>query len=456
MESTTSGRTRRLALPPLSRRALLRAAGAGVALPWLDAMVPVFGRAARAAAAAPPQRMVAIHLPLGMLPFYFFPGKSPPSQSPAQAPPPAAATASVSSPYLDLLDDLKGQFTAFSGLSHPGVGGGHAAGSSFLSAAPGTGQGTFRNSESLDQFAASKIGLDTRFPSLVLGVQRNPVPESVLAVSISRAGVPIPAELSPKRLYRSLFVAGTPEEQAATMRRIEAGDSVLDLVGDRAKALDRSLPAADRARLEQYLASVREVERRLTRSIAWEKTPKPAVAYAEPADLADSNLLIEKSRLMFDLMKLALQTDSARVISLYVSTFSTIAHVPGVKSDTHSLSHHGNEPEKIAQLRKVEEAQLNAFAGFLRSLREMSETDGTLLDHTQVLYGSCLGNANAHLNNNLPILFAGGGYRHAGHLAFDEKKNEPLANLYVSMLQRLGIEADSFATSTGSLRGLDT
>jgi len=442
---------------PLSRRAMLQAAGAGISLPLLDAMLPTFGRAARAAATASPKRMVAVHIPLGMMPRYFFPGKleeHAKSGQPAAAPAdggPAAAT----SPYLDLLRELSGHFTAFNGLSHPGVGGGHAAGMSFLSGATGPGRGTFRNSESLDQFAAGKIGLDTRFPSLVLGVQKNPVAESVLTVSISRAGVGIPAELSPKRLYRSLFVAGTPDEQSATLRRIAAGDSVLDLVAARAKSLDRGIPAADRARLDQYFTSVREVERRLARSLAWEKTAKPKVEYAEPNDPADFTYVIEKSRLMFDLMRLALQTDSTRVITLYVSTFSTIAHVPGVKTDTHGLSHHGNEPEKIAQLQKVESAQMQALAGFLRSLRDVQESDGSLLDHTQVLYGSCLGNAASHLNHNLPIILAGGGYRHAGYLAYDEKKNEPLANLFVSMIQRLGIESDSFATSTGSLRGLE-
>jgi hypothetical protein len=441
----------------ITRRSILRAGGAGIALPWLDAMVPVFGRAARAAAAAPPQRMVAIHLPLGMLPRFFFPGQSDEAEKPGRSPQPATAgtTPAASSPYLDLLGDLTGRYTAFAGLSHPGVGGGHAAVSSFLSAAAGTGRGTFRNAESLDQFAASKIGLETRFPSLVLGVQKNTIADSGLAISISRSGVGIPATLSPKLLYRSLFVDGTPEEQAASLRRIEAGDSVLDLVGDRAKALDRSIAAADRARLDQYFTSVREVERRLARSLAWEKTPKPTVDYPEPNDVPDYNHVIEKSKLMFALMRLALQTDSTRVITLYVSTFSTIAHVPGVKYDTHHLSHHGNEPAKIAQLKNVEEAQMRAFAGFLQALGETREADGTLLDHTQVLYGSCLGNANSHLNNNLPIVLAGGGHRHPGYLAFDEKKNEPLANLFLSMLQRLGIETDSFATSTGSLRGLD-
>jgi hypothetical protein len=444
----------------LSRRTVLRAAGAGVALPFLDAMLPAVGRAAVASA---PRRMVAIHIPLGMMPRFFFPGKfADPGKAEAVATPlqpprvsSGNAAPASSSRYLDLLRDLSGEFTAFNGLSHPGVGGGHAAGVSFLSGATGPGLGTFRNSESLDQFVAGKVGVDTRFPSLVLGVQKSAIAESVMTVSISRSGVGIPAELSPRRLYRSLFVAGTPDEQAATMRRIAAGDSVLDLVGARARALDRAIPAADRARLDQYLTSVREVERRLARSLDWEKTPKPQVDAREPADLSDHTFVIEKSKLMFDLMRLALQTDSTRAITLYVSTFSTIAHVPGVKTDTHHLSHHGNEPEKLAQLQKVEEAQMLAFAAFLRSLRDVKEGDGTLLDHTQVLYGSCLGNAAVHSNSNLPIILAGGGYRHRGYLAFDEKRNEPLANLFVSMLQRLGIEADAFASSTGSLRGLD-
>jgi len=152
--------------------------------------------------------------------------------------------------------------------------------------------------------------------------------------------------------------------------------------------------------------------------------------------------------------RLALQTDSTRVITLSLSTFSVVPHVPGVKNETHGLTHHGNEPEKIAQLEKLERAQMEAFAVFLASLRGSAEPGGTLLDHTQVLYGSCLGNAKPHSNENLPIILAGGGYRHPGHLAFDEKRNEPLANLFVTILQRLGLEADSFASSTGSLRGL--
>jgi hypothetical protein len=157
---------------------------------------------------------------------------------------------------------------------------------------------------------------------------------------------------------------------------------------------------------------------------------------------------------MFDLIRLALQTDSTRVVTLSLSTFSVVPHVPGVKSETHSLTHHGNEPDKIAELRKIEEAQMKAFADLLQTFRNVTETGGTLLDHTQVLYGSCLGNANSHSNQNLPLILAGGGFKHGQHLSFNAQSNTPLSNLFVSMLQGLGIEGDKFSSSTGSLSGL--
>ena len=431
----------------LSRRMLLRSAGAGIGLPLLDAMLPGLGRAARAEAAAAHQRLVAIHVPLGMMPQFFFPEKNSPEKEKT-----GTASSGPSSPYLDLLAEHRGQFTVFSGMSHPEVDGNHHAGRCFLTGAPHPGQPTFRNSLSVDQLAAETIGLDTRFPFLPLSVGSENYTNSL---SVSRSGVSIQPEASPKRLYRSLFVTGTPEEKAATMRRIEAGGSVLDLVLDKAGRLERSVAPEDRSRLDQYFSSVRELESRLARSIDWENRPKPVVAYAEPDDIADATRVIEKSKLMYDLVRLALETDSTRVITLTLSTFSVVPHVPGVKNETHGLTHHGNEPEKIAELKKIEEAQMRAFGEFLASLRASQEHGKTLLDHTQILYGSCLGSANSHSNQNLPLILAGGGYRHPGHLAFDEKRNEPLANLFVTMLQRLGVETDAFASSTGTLRGLD-
>jgi hypothetical protein len=409
----------------MNRRDFLLAAGACLALPAL----------AREAEKLPPKRLVAIHVPLGMMPAYFFPkaGES-------------------SSPYLDLLASHRDQFTTFAGLSHPGVDGNHHAGQCFLSGAPHPGQPTFRNSLSLDQLVAEKIGEDTRFGSLAVAVRQGE--HYADSVAVSRSGVILPAEASAEKLYRKLFVAGTPEEKAATMRRIAAGGSVLDLLLAKAKGLERSSDAQDRARLDQYFQSIRELETRLQRNLAWENRPKPKVDYPMPKDIADANEVVARSRLMFDLVRLALQTDSTRVVTLTLSTFSVVPHVPGVKNETHGLTHHGNEPDKIAELRRIEEAQLRVFGEMLAAFRDTRETGGNLLDRTQVLYGSCLGNANSHSNQNLPMILAGGGFRHGQHLSFDTVNNTPLANLYVSMLQGLGVEADKFATSTGTLRGL--
>jgi hypothetical protein len=424
----------------LSRRTFLRGVGAGVALPLLDCMLPTCRRAAGGETAVAPRRLVAIHVPLGWMPQFFFPD--------------ANVGTTPTSPYLDLLADHRGRFTVFSGLSHPDVGSNHSAGQCFLTGARHPGQPSFRNSISLDQFAAERIGAATRFPSLTLAVQKHQPPLAAATLSVSRSGVFIPAETSPSRLYRSMFVAGTPAEQAATMRQIAAGRSVLDVIGESITTLGHQVGPADRSRLEQYFTSVRDLEQRMVRSIEWEQTSKPKVDAPEPQDITDHNRVFEKARLMFDMLRLALQTDSTRIISLMLDT-AAVAHVPGVMNETHGLTHHGNEPDKIAELKKVEVAQTQALAYLLSSLHETTDGEGTLLDQTQVLVGSCLGNANSHSNDNLPVILAGGGFRHPGHLAFDSKRNEPLANLFLSMLQRLGLEADAFASSTGTLRGLD-
>ncbi len=411
---------------PMNRRRFLLAAGACLPL-------PAFGRAAEA---VPPRRLLAIHVPLGMMPQYFFP-----------------AAGETTSPYLDLLAAHRDRFTTFTGLAHPGVDGNHHAGQCFLTGAPHPGQPTFRNSISLDQFAAERIGLETRFPSLAVSVRNGE--HYADSIAVSRAGVMLPAETSAERLYRRLFVAGTPDERAATLRRIEAGGSVLDLVLDKARHLEKTAAAADRPRLGQYFDAVRELEGRLERAIAWEHRPKPEVDMPPPRDITDASEVIAKSRLMFDLVRLALATDSTRVVTLSLSTFSVVPHVPGVKNETHGLTHHGNEPEKIAELRRIEEAQVTVFGELLAALHAVAEPGGSLLDHTQVLYGSCLGNANSHSTRNLPIIVAGGGLRHGGHLAFAEADGVPLANLYLTMLRGLGVEVDSFSSSTGTLRGLE-
>jgi hypothetical protein len=179
-------------------------------------------------------------------------------------------------------------------------------------------------------------------------------------------------------------------------------------------------------------------------SEAWEHKPKPVVNVKPPTDITEAMRFVEKTGQLFDLMKLAVETDSTRIISLFIDT--TVIH---------NFTHHGGRPEVIAELRGHEERQFEVFNRFLTALAETKEAGASLLDRTQVLYGTCMGSANSHSNVNLPVLVAGGGFKHGQHLAFDTKNNYPLTNLYVSMLQRLGIQAGEFSTSKGTMRGLE-
>lgn len=219
---------------------------------------------------------------------------------------------------------------------------------------------------------------------------------------------------------------------------------MLDFVGEQSQRLNRSLSPADRQRLDQYFTSVRELERRMHSAQEWEYKPKPKVEAPPPDDIDDIRQFVQKSRLMFDVIKLALETDSSRIISLFIDT--TVIH---------NITHHGNRPEVLDELRHHEAGQFDALNQFLTSLHETHEEGQSLLDRTMVLYGTCMGSANSHSNANLPALLAGGGFKHGQHLAFDTENNYPLSNLYVSMLQRLGIETDKFSTATGTMTGLE-
>ncbi|MBN9122109.1 MAG: DUF1552 domain-containing protein [Planctomycetes bacterium] len=406
---------------PLSRRTFLRGAGVAMALPLLDAMRPALA----AGKADVPRRMVCIETNMGILPQFFFPEK--------------AGKDYVPSPYLERLKAHRDQLTVFSGVSHPGVTGGHAAEKCFLTGTPHPERGGFRNWVSLDQYAAEQFGNRTRYPSLTLGVGNEGQ-----TLSYTRSGAPIPIERSPRKLFEKLFVQGKPSEVAARVEEIKQGRSTLDFVGDQAKRLSGSLSTADRARLDQYTTSVRELEQRLQSAEEWEHKPKPKTTAKPPEDEKDGREFARQTAIMFDVVKLALETDSTRLVSLFIDA-TTI----------HNITHHGNRPEVLAELRAKEEVQFGALAGFLKVLGEAKEQDDTLLDRTMVLYGTCMGSANSHSNYNLPVLLAGGGFKHGQHLAFDRDNNYPLTNLFVSMLQRLGIEAREFSTGKGTMRGLE-
>jgi BMFP domain-containing protein YqiC len=419
----------------VSRRRLLRGAAVALALPFLESMGPPF---ARAAADASPRRMFCICNNLGLLPEHFFPKD--------------AGRDYTLSPYLKLLEEHRADFTVLSGVSHPFVDGGHPSDISFLTAAPHPASSSFRNSISLDQLVAERIGAFTRFPSLTLAVNGG------RSLSWTRTGVAIPPEDQASRVFNQLFLQGSPAEIEAQVREIDAGRSVLDVVADQAKDLQRNVGARDRSRLDQYFSSVRDLEHRLQESRGWANKPKPTVKASPPIDPASPAQYMAKVKNMYDLARLAIETDSTRAITLMLNSVGTpVVQIAGetITDSYHNLSHHGLAEEKLTQLKVIDQWQMKLLAELLSSLKSVQEGDATLLGRTMVLYGTNLGDANAHSTTNLPTLLAGGGFRHGQHLAFDRSRNYPLPNLFVSMLERMGIHESSFGPSTGTMRGLE-
>ncbi len=409
----------------LSRRALLRNAGIALGLPMLDAMTPAFAAAKDVKTA---KRFVGVSLALGL-------------HNPNLVPEGAGKTYKPSR-YLAGIQDLRNDFTVISGTSHPGVTGGHTAEGSIFSACPNQRGTTSRNTISLDQLMAKHLGHETRFPSLVLNTNGQNSP------SYTENGSMIPAENSAMRLFTRLFVNDSPAEQERQAELIRSGRSVMDIVGAEAKALQREVGAGDRDKLDAWFTSVRELEQRLAANEAWTHKPKPKVKLAPPTSIPRDNEAVVE-RIFLDIVHAALATDSTRFITLHV-TGNSVNGIEGVDESYHNLSHHGMDDEKLAQLALVEQAVINEWGGFLRRLKTSA-----LLDETMVMLTSNLGNASSHDNKNMPMLFAGGGFRHGQHLAFDQKDNYPLPNLYLSALHRLGLQDESFATSSGEMSGLE-
>jgi hypothetical protein len=415
---------------PLNRRTFLRSAGVGIGLPLLDAMLPIGLGAERKAAALRPKRMLLISRPLGLYAPNFFPAKTGKDYELTR--------------YLRPLEEHRRDFTVFSGLSHVGYPGGHHTEVALLTgvAPEGVRFGDIRNTISLDQEIGARLGGETRFPSLSLGGG---------VLSWNRKGVKVPSEERVTQVFKQLFIDGTPEEVAREVERIKTGQSILDGVRDQARSLGATLGPADRRRLDLMLNSIREAEQRLQQDQAWVTKPKPKVPAQPPTDdyLSDPWML-DRERQWFDLVHLALQTDSTRVIALWIWSHGRV-NLPGVAIGHHDATHHGQDEAKIQQLALIEEAEMTLFAQFLGKLKGSNEAGSSLLDQTIVFYGSNMGNASAHSCNNLPILVAGGGFHHAGHVAFDRNNNHPLSNLFVRMLHQMGIQADRFGTSTGTL-----
>ncbi len=414
----------------LSRRTVLRGAGVTLGIPWLSAMQRAFAAPAQQ---QPTRRFVSMTLGLGLVADNLNPTETGTDYKPSL--------------YLEPIQDLRDQLTVVSGSSHPGVSGGHRAEACLLTANPTGASG--RNSISLDQYMARHLGDQTRFPSLVVSSNGSNSP------SYTDNGSMIPAEDSPSRLFTRLFVDDSAAERRKQAQRVRQGRSIMDLVRDDARNLSKQLGKADQQRLNLYFDSVRDLELRLAESEAWASRPKPKVSVPPPVDIGNPNDFVGRQALMSDVLRLALETDSTRFITYHLGGSGGVVPIPGVAEGYHSLSHHGRDEAKLEQLAIVERAIIATWGEFLRSLREIREPAGSLLDTTTVLLTSNLGNASNHDNRNMPVLLAGGGFRHGQHLGFDRRDNYPLPNLFVSLLQRLGLETDQFATSTGRLTGLE-
>ncbi len=431
--------------PALSRRKFLRGAGIVLSLPLLEAMTPVFAGATKASASATPggkpRRFFGICNNLGLLPDEFFPKDG--------------GRSYTLSPYLEGLKAHRDDFTVFSGVSHPEVDGGHPADNCFLTAAPHPGSAGFKNTISLDQYIGERIGHLTRFPSLTLGVN---VQQGLRSLSWTGSGVLIPCEEKAADVFARMFLQGTKAETQAQVRKLETGRSILDAVAGQAKSLQGSVSARDRDRLDQYFTSVRDLEQRMQMSREWESRPKPKTSAPVPLDPASPKAYMDKVKLMYDMARVAFETDSTRSISLLLDSVNSPAIEFGeVKTSDgyHNLSHHGRSKEKIAQLKTIDQWHMKLLAELFAELKAVKEDGESLLDRSMILYGSNLGNANTHVTTNMPTLFAGGGFKHGQHLAFDTQHNYPLPNLFVSMLQRMGLETDRFASATGTMRGLE-
>lgn len=298
------------------------------------------------------------------------------------------------------------------------------------------------NSISLDQVAARSVGSKTRIPFLVLN--------RVWSQSLSwnEKGVPIPHDGDPASVFRRMFIEGTPDEVRREMKRLQQGKSILDDLRGQLKLLSQGLGQADRDRIEILTASVREAEAQLQQEEFWSTRPKPTPAMTlDDFNRFEQNWVGQQDRWLA-VMHLALQTDSTRVIVLGTNEHNKNG-VSGLDIQHHDASHHGKDPAKIEQLSRYEDNEFATFARFLGKLADSTENDATLLDRTQVLFTSNLGDASAHSSTNLPVLLAGGGYKHQGHVSFGSGTDKPLCNLYVRMLQQMGVETDRFGSSDG-------
>ena len=408
-----------------TRRNFIKSSTALLGLPWLESLG---GFAHAAGSVAEPRRLLLISVPLGLYREAWLPKGS--------------GVGYESSEYLSIIEEFRDYTTIISGLDHPGVGAGHASESRIFTGVPNN----TRNALSLDQYLASKIGQQTRFDALTLAAGRS-------IFSWTASGTMVPAESKMSNVYARLFLDESEAAVQRVVQDISHGKSIMGLSQLQAKSLKPQLSPADQDKLEEYFETVRETERRLIKSEGWVHTPKPKVNAIAPKDPAGGAEIITELRNVCDMAHLAFQTDSTRVVSFGYYR-QTKVNVPGVTNGYHPLSHHGQDPNNIAQLKLIEKELFKELKVLLTKLKNTKEGDATLLDRTTIIVASNLGNASNHSTKDLPVMLIGGRYNHGQHLAF-EPSSVPLSNLYVSVLNQFGLADKKFATSTGPLKGLE-
>lgn len=345
---------------------------------------------------------------------------------------------------LEPLWENRSQMTVFRGLDH-GVKGGHFAVHSFLSGVLNSeAQNRPNGNVSIDQFLADEVGFETRFPSLTVGSEGGI--HGGCQIAWTKAGVRVPPITGPAQLFEKLFVSDSKERQTRRIQENQVQASILDSVLEEANQLSKQVNKEDKDKLDEYLTSVRDVEKRLELRKRWASHPKPEAPFQKPAN----RNAVEDLPLLYEMIALALQTDSTRIATLEIGG-DFLPQNLGIDKSHHGLSHHGNDPESIAYLIALEKYQIEQFGKFLTRMSQIKDGDRTLLDSTAVIFGSGMGDANTHKNSDLPIILAGGGYKHGEfRVVPNEGINKvPLCNLFVDIAQRMGIQTASFGNSTG-------
>jgi hypothetical protein len=391
-----------------------------LALPWLETL-------SRAAETPAIQRFVCVANPYGMIRDAFFP-----AEEGLQAALPV---------NLEPFEGLRGKFTVFSNLDH-GFNNGHSGTHMFLSGVKAFEASALPDGNiSLDQFLAREVAGQTRFR--VLNTAAGGVGDGGVELSWTRTGVMVPPILHVSRLFKLLFVDDPAEQTAALASNYNRTGSILDTVNGQARAMNSRLSARDREKMDQYFTAVREVEQSIEQEKEWLSRLRPKVGMAMPKDGPVSKQL----PILFDLLALALQTDSTRVATLEIPGSFDVGAMGIPEKGYHGYSHHGKDPVLMEGMRKVEHYQMAQLARFLGKLQEYG-----LLDTTQVLFGSGMGDGSAHTNKDLPVLLAGGGYNHRTHVVLPAARDKrvPLCNLYLTMAQRFGVETESFGRSKGT------